>query len=204
LTRGFKCDELRKGTWSRRTAKGAILEICITLRMVVMFMLGRHPTGVGRTELQQERSATRGHESHGDIGTEDECGQQREGQYIRSSGVTVPGLHAEGASMPELAPLFQSAVTFRIIKPAVSHYYLPPRGPPKLPRYRISPAKGAGFIAMNNVIMRPRAKPTIVPAATPRQSIFRSPYVISHLQRLPLLYYRSTANHHNHRPPASS
>jgi hypothetical protein len=110
LTRGFKCDELRKRPRSGRTAKGAILEICMTRRMVVMFMLGKRPTGVGRTELQQERSATRGHESHGDIGTTDEHGQQCDGQYIKASGVTVPGLHAEGARMPELAPLFQSAV----------------------------------------------------------------------------------------------
>jgi hypothetical protein len=33
---------------------------------------------------------------------------------------------------------------------------------------------------MNNAIMRPRAKPTIVPAATPRQSTFCSPCVIAH------------------------
>jgi hypothetical protein len=56
----------------------------------------------------------------------------------------------------------------------------------------------AGFIAMNNAIMTPRAKPTIVPAATPRQSTFCSPFVNSHLQRLLLLYYYPTAN--DHRP----
>jgi hypothetical protein len=64
----------------------------------------------------------------------------------------------------------------------------------KLPRYRISPAKSAGFIAMNNAIMRPRAKPRIVPAATPRQSTFCSPFVISHLQGLPPPYHYPRAN----------
>ena len=64
--------------------------------------------------------------------------------------------------------------------------------PAKLPSYRISPAKRSGFIAMNNEIMRPRAKPTIVPAATPRQSTFCSPFVISHLQGLlPPYHYRT-------------
>jgi hypothetical protein len=63
----------------------------------------------------------------------------------------------------------------------------------KLPSYRISPAKSCGFIAMNNAIMRPRAKPTIVPAATPRQSTFCSPFVISHLQGLPPPYHYPTA-----------
>jgi hypothetical protein len=48
----------------------------------------------------------------------------------------------------------------------------------KLPCYRISPVKSSGFIAMNNAIMRPRAKPTIMPAAAPRQSTFCSPFVI--------------------------
>jgi hypothetical protein len=63
----------------------------------------------------------------------------------------------------------------------------------KLFSYRISPAKSSGFIAMNNAIMRPRAKPTIVPADTPRQSTFCSPFVISHLQRLPPPYHYPTA-----------
>ena len=50
----------------------------------------------------------------------------------------------------------------------------------KLPSYRINPAKSSGFVAMHKAIMRLRAKPTIVPAAAPRQSTFRSPFVISH------------------------
>jgi hypothetical protein len=41
-----------------------------------------------------------------------------------------------------------------------------------LSSYRINPARSSGFIAANNAIMTPSAKPTIVPAATPRQSIF--------------------------------
>jgi len=64
----------------------------------------------------------------------------------------------------------------------------------KLPSYRISPAKSSGFIAMNNAIMRPRAKPTIVPATTPRQSTFCSPFVILHLQGLPPRYHYPRAN----------
>jgi hypothetical protein len=64
----------------------------------------------------------------------------------------------------------------------------------KLPSYRISPAKSSGFIAMNNAIMRPRAKPTIVPAATPRQSALCSPFVISHLQGLPPPYHYPREN----------
>ncbi|MGO8973744.1 MAG: hypothetical protein ACLQJ0_30570 [Steroidobacteraceae bacterium] len=48
----------------------------------------------------------------------------------------------------------------------------------KLPSYRISPAESSGFIAMNNVIMGPRARPTIVRAAAPRQSTFCSAFVI--------------------------
>lgn len=109
LTRRLKCDEVRKGPWGGRTAKGAILKICMPLRMVVMFVLGKRSTGISRTELQQKRGTARRHESHGDIGTKDERGQQCDGQYIRSSGVTVPGLHAEGASMPESASMFQPA-----------------------------------------------------------------------------------------------
>jgi hypothetical protein len=42
--------------------------------------------------------------------------------------------------------------------------------------------------------MRPRAKPTTVPAATQRQSIFCSPFVISHLQWLPPPYRYPRAN----------
>jgi hypothetical protein len=46
------------------------------------------------------------------------------------------------------------------------------RAQPQRPSYLISPAKSAGFIAMNNVMMRPMATPISVPAATPRASIF--------------------------------
>jgi hypothetical protein len=60
----------------------------------------------------------------------------------------------------------------------------------KRPSYRISSVKSSGFIAMNNAIMKPRAKPTIVPAATPRQSTFCSPFVISYLQgAMPRYHY---------------
>jgi len=52
------------------------------------------------------------------------------------------------------------------------------------PNYRISPAKSAGFIAINNAIMRPTANPMIVPAATPRVSILCSPVVILRSKKL--------------------
>jgi hypothetical protein len=44
------------------------------------------------------------------------------------------------------------------------------------------------------VIMRPRARPTIVRAAAPRQSTFCSAFVISHLQGLPPPYRYPRAN----------
>ena len=74
-SRGFKSDEVGSGPQARRSAEGTILEIRMTLRMVVIPMVGREAVGVGRTELNQERGATRGHEPHWDIGTKDERGQ---------------------------------------------------------------------------------------------------------------------------------
>lgn len=89
---GFKSDEVGNGSRGRRTAEGTILEIRMTLRMVVMPVVGS-AAGVGRTELQKERGATRGHEPHWDIGTKDERGQQYDGQHIGSPNVTEPSLH---------------------------------------------------------------------------------------------------------------
>jgi hypothetical protein len=74
--RGFKCDEVGNGSQRGRTAKGAILKIRSTLRMVVMSMLGGSVACVGRAELDQKRSAACGHEAHRDIGTEKQRGQQ--------------------------------------------------------------------------------------------------------------------------------
>ena len=54
--------------------------------------------------------------------------------------------------------------------------------PATQPSYWISPAKNSGFIAMQSAIIPPMTKPMSVPAATPRQSIFRSPFVTSHLR----------------------
>lgn len=50
---------------------------------------------------------------------------------------------------------------------------------------RVSAAKNSGLIAIDKAIMRPRAKPISVPAATPRQSIFSSPFVIFALRGVP-------------------
>src|SRR5271155_4303435 len=86
--RGFKSDEVRNGSRGRSTAEGTILEIRLTLRMVMVPVVGRDATRVGRTELHQERGATRGHEPHWDIGTKDERGQQCDGQHIGSLSVT--------------------------------------------------------------------------------------------------------------------
>ena len=79
----------------------------MTLRMVVTSMMGREAAGVVRAELHQERGAARGHESHWDIGTKDERGQQCDGQHIGSPRMTEPSLHAWGVTMPERVPLFQ-------------------------------------------------------------------------------------------------
>ena len=92
-SRGFKTDEVRNGSQGRRTAEGTILEIRMTLRMVVMPVVGGSAAGVGRTELHQERGATRGHEPRWDIGTKDERGQQYDGLHIGSPKVTEPSLH---------------------------------------------------------------------------------------------------------------
>jgi hypothetical protein len=49
--------------------------------------------------------------------------------------------------------------------------------------YGIRALNSSGLIAMNNAIISPTANPTIVPAATPRQSAFCSLVVISTSQR---------------------
>ena len=75
-SRRLKCDEV--GDWPQRgrTAKGAVLKIRSTLRMVVMPMVGGSVACVGRAELDHKRSAARGHKAHRDIGTEKQRGQQ--------------------------------------------------------------------------------------------------------------------------------
>jgi hypothetical protein len=93
---GLKSDEVGNGSQGRRAAEGTVLEIRLTPRMVVMPMVRRSAAGVARTELHQERGATRGHEPNGDIGTKDERGQQYDGQHIGSPGVTQPSLHDWG------------------------------------------------------------------------------------------------------------
>jgi hypothetical protein len=90
---GFKSDEVGNGSQGRCAAEGTVLEIRLAMRMVVMPMVRRSAAGVGRTELHQERGATRGHEPNGDIGTKDERGQQYGGQHIGSPSVTQPSLH---------------------------------------------------------------------------------------------------------------
>jgi hypothetical protein len=55
-------------------------------------------------------------------------------------------------------------------------------------RYQ-SPKTVPALIAMNNAIISPTANPTIVPAATPRQSTFCSLVVISTSQRHGESYY---------------
>jgi hypothetical protein len=95
-SRGFKYDEVGNGTQSRHTAERTVLEIRLTLRMMMIPLVGRSAARVSRTEFHQERGATRGHEPHWDIGTKDQRGQQYDGQHIGSPGVTEPSLHGWG------------------------------------------------------------------------------------------------------------
>lgn len=80
------------------------------------------------------------------------------------------------------------------MRPSTRELYPPIIEEPKQPSYWISPAKSSGLIAMTKAIMPPMANPIIVPAATPRQSTFCSPLVISHLQMLPPLYRNPRSN----------
>ena len=96
----------------RGAAERTVLEIAVSLRvvMVLMLMMRRHGAGIGRTQFQQERRAARGHESHGDICKKNERGQQNDGQYIESPGVTETRLHA-GATLSKLRDEREPAVT---------------------------------------------------------------------------------------------
>jgi len=85
-SRALKGNEVGNGSWSRRTAEGTVLEIRLTLRMVVMAMVGRS-TAVRRADLQQEGAPARGHESHGNICAKQKRGQPYDGRYIGSPGV---------------------------------------------------------------------------------------------------------------------
>jgi hypothetical protein len=67
-TRVLEDDEMGNRSLGWCATEGAILEIPMTLRVVVA-MMGRLTTGVCRAKLQQERSAARRHESHGDVST---------------------------------------------------------------------------------------------------------------------------------------
>jgi hypothetical protein len=49
--------------------------------------------------------------------------------------------------------------------------------------YRVRAENSSGLILMNNASKSPSTTPIIVPAATPRRSIFCSPVVISTSQR---------------------
>jgi hypothetical protein len=95
-SRALKGNEVGNGSYSRRTAEGTVLEIRLTLRMVVMAMVGKS-TAVRRAELQQEGAPARGHESHGNIGAKQKRGQPYEGRYIGSPSVPEPSLHDLGA-----------------------------------------------------------------------------------------------------------
>jgi hypothetical protein len=94
-SRGLKYDEVGNRAQSGRTTEGTILEIRLTLRMVVMAMVGRR-AAVRRAELHQERAAARGHESHRDICAKQKRGQQYDGQPIGSPNVTEPSFHDLG------------------------------------------------------------------------------------------------------------
>jgi hypothetical protein len=95
-SRALKGDEVGNGSQGRRTAEGTVLEIRLTLRVVVMAMMGKS-TAVRRAELQQEGAPACGHESNGNIGAKQKRGQQYDGRYIGSPSVPEPGLHDWGA-----------------------------------------------------------------------------------------------------------
>jgi len=110
----LKNDAVGYGSQGRRTAEGTVLKIRLTLRMVVMPMVGRSAAGVARAELHQERGAACGHEPHWDIGTKDEHGQQYDGQHIGSPSVREPSLHDWGrhhARVGAVVPVGASAAS---------------------------------------------------------------------------------------------
>ena len=86
---------MRYRSQGRHTAKRAVLEVCLTMRMVVVFMVKRSAAGVSRAELDQKWRATRRHEAHRDIGTKNKRGQQQDAQSIGSPSVTEPSVHMQ-------------------------------------------------------------------------------------------------------------
>jgi hypothetical protein len=91
--RRFKRDELRERPRGRRTAKRTILKIRVTLRVMMVPMMGSDVTGVRRTELHLERSTTRRHEAHRDVCAKQKHGQQNDGQRFETPNVMEPGSH---------------------------------------------------------------------------------------------------------------
>ena len=95
-SRTLKSNEVGNGSQGRRTAEGTVLEIRLTVRMVVMAMVGKS-TAVRRTELEQKGAPARGHEPHGNIGAKQKRGQPYDGRYSGSPSVSEPSLHGLGA-----------------------------------------------------------------------------------------------------------
>ena len=93
MPRRFKYYEMGNGSLGRCTAEGAILEICMPLRMVMMQMRCGEGLSERRTEFHQKRRTAGRHEPDGDIGAENQRGQQYDGQHIRSPTLKMPGSH---------------------------------------------------------------------------------------------------------------
>jgi len=75
MPRWFKYYEMGNGSLSRCTAEGAILEICMPRRMVMMQMLRGDGSVERGAEFHQKRCTAGGHESDGDIGAKNQRGQ---------------------------------------------------------------------------------------------------------------------------------
>jgi len=80
---GLEINVLRYRSRARRAAKRARFEVCVRCRMAVMqswvvMQMAGHPSRRGGTELQREWHAVRRHEAGGNIGTENQQGQQED------------------------------------------------------------------------------------------------------------------------------
>ena len=98
MPRWFKYYEMGNGSLGRCTAEGAILKICMPLRMVMMQMLCGEGLSECRTEFHQKRRTAGRHKPDGDIGTKNQRGQQNDGQHIGSPTMKMPGSHTRGGN----------------------------------------------------------------------------------------------------------
>ena len=89
----FKYYEMGNGSLSRCAAEGAILEICMARRMVVMQMRCGGGALERRTEFHQKWRPAGRHKPNGDIGTKYQRSQQNDGQHTGSLTVKTLRSH---------------------------------------------------------------------------------------------------------------